>query len=258
MICSKCGNSFDSFSALSCPSCGNFYSDQDTLSLPPAAPEVLMPLWESPASRNFPLIVFFLTVKQLFYTPVSFFNTLQLKKNLSSAWLFALIAGSIGYTAAYLWSQILPDSFSTFFENNADGVLADNASSPALTLMFSPVYISIEFLSIALYSHFMLFITRKSKNAFYQTLKITAYSQSAMLLNIVPIIGSLLASVMFFWQLITGISVVHQTTRLKAFTALIFPLIAVALLFVILLLLLAFLGVAVSGIFGNLLPFLQQ
>jgi hypothetical protein len=228
------------------------------LSLPPVTPEVTIPLWESSAAKNFPLTVFFLTVKQLFYTPASFFNSLQLKKNLSSAWLFALIAGSIGYTAAYLWAQILPDSFSTFFENKADGILTDTASSPSLTLMFTPVYISIELLFVALYSHFMLFITRKSKNAFYQTLKITAYSQSALLLNIVPIIGSFLAFVMFFWQLITGISVIHQTTRLKVFTALIFPLIVFGLLCAIMLLLLAFLGIALSGVLGDFLPFLGQ
>src|SRR5512133_188365 len=257
MKCGKCGNSLDSFSAISCPSCGNFYSDQDTLSLPPATPEASMPLWESPASKKFPLTVFFLTVKQLFFAPERFFSTLHVKKNLSSAWLFALVAGSIGYTAAFLWSLILPDSMSTFFENKTDGILADSESSPALTLMFTPIYISIEFILVALYSHFMLFITRKSKNTFYQTLKITAYSQSALLLNVLPFVGSLLASVMFLWQMITGISVVHQTTRIKAFTALIFPLIAFALLFVLLLLLLAFLGVALSGILGDFLPFLQ-
>jgi hypothetical protein len=124
--------------------------------------------------------------------------------------------------------------------------------------MFTPVYISMEFLFIALYSHFMLFITRKRKNTFYQTLKISAYSQCALILNIVPIIGPLLATVMVFWQLITGLSVVHQTTRLRVFTALIFPLIVFAFLCVLLLLLLAFMGVALNNVFGDFLPFLQQ
>ncbi len=258
MMCSKCGNSHDSFSTLNCSSCGNFYSDNNTLSLPPTSPELLLPLWESPATKNYPLTVFFLTVKELFSAPERFFSTLQVKKNLSSAWLFALVAGSIGYTAAFLWSQVLPDSISSIFETKNDGILAGSESSPALTLMFTPVYISIEFLIIALYTHLMLLITRKSKNAFYQTIKITAYSQSAMLLNVLPFIGPLLASILFIWQLITGISVVHNTTRIKAFTALIFPLIVLALLGLAVLLLLAFLGVALSGIFSDILPFLQK
>lgn len=256
-MCSKCGNSLDSFSALSCPSCGNFYADQHTLSLP-ATPEVSMPLWESAAAKNFPLTVFFLTLKQIYSAPDQFFSALQLKKNFSAAWLFALIAGSIGYTTAFLWSQILPDSFSTFFAGHTNGILSESTSSPALTLMFTPVYISIEFFLVALYCHFMLLITRKRKNAFIQTLKITAYSQSALLLNIVPVIGPLLATVLFFWQLLTGISVVHQTTRIKAFTALIFPFFVLALFFIVLLLMLAFLGVALSGIFSDFLPFLEK
>jgi len=255
MICSKCGNNLDSFSALSCPSCGNFYADQDTMSPPPPTPEPSIPLWESPAAKNYPLMVFFLTVKQIFSTPERFFSTLQLKKNLSSAWLFALIAGSIGYSAAFLWSQILPDSISVFFDK---GILKDSDSSPASTLMFTPIYISIEFFFVALYAHFMLFIMRKNKSTFYQTLKIAAYSQCALLLNLIPVIGSLLASVLFLWQLITGISVVHHTTRIKAFTALILPLILLAVFCVLLLLLLAFLGVALSGIFGDILPFLEK
>ncbi len=258
MICSKCGNSLDSFSTLNCSSCGNFYSDNNTLSLPPSSPELTQPLWESPASKNYPLTVFFLTVKELFSAPERFFSTLQVKKNMSSAWLFAIVAGSIGYTTAFLWSLVLPESISSLFASKNNGILGGNESSPALTLMFTPVYISIEFFIIAAYTHFMLLITRKNKNAFYQTIKITAYSQSALLLNAVPFFGPFLASILFIWQLLTGISVVHQTTRIKAFTALVFPLFVLALLCVIVILLLAFLGVALSGIFSDILPFLQK
>gem|GEM_PF-1728397 len=260
MICSRCGfTDQEIFPSFTCPSCGSVYSSAEKLAAPlPVQKSFDDPIWESPDAHEFPLTAFIKTVKNLFLNPTDFFRQIHTKSHITSVWIFALIAGSIGYTFLFMWSQIFPENFTKFY-NEAESFLATSGeSSPAQTLLYTPLLVSIQLIFIALYTHFMLLITGNRKKSFKYTFKVTAYSQGALLLCVLPAIGSFCASIAMLFQIITGISAVHGISKLKALMALILPLLVLLSLVALILLLLAIFGIAASGVLDQLAPFLSN
>lgn len=257
MICSRCGFTNDGFlPGITCPSCGCVYSSEPEKKV--IYPQLTVPLWESPYSKEFPLSSFFRTSKEIFVNPDLFFGKLQSKSDLLSAWLYALIGGSLGYVIMYLWTQIFPPMDLSMFSDKTETLFATEESSSSTTLLYTPILITLEILFLTLYAHLMLIITRKRKKSLYFTFKIVSYSQCALLLNFIPVAGSFLSTVFMIFQIITGISHVHETSKFKAFISLFIPLIALLLLLVVFLFAAMIFGVAATGFLESLTPFLNN
>ena len=198
MICSRCGFPDNNIlPGFSCSSCGTVYSSE------PKTHRYLhqVPLWETADAKEFPFTSFLKTVKEIVINPDQFFKQISSKDQVLTTLLFALLCGSIGYTFLFLWSQLFPEQLSGMYEST-ESFFTDKESSSPTTLLFTPILIVLEILFITLYTHSMLVITRTSKNCFSSTLKIVSYAQCALLLNIIPVIGSFFSVVYMFFLLI--------------------------------------------------------
>lgn len=219
MNCTRCGFSSGFNGGYSCPSCGGIISSE------PVKPVIKVPvtvLWESIYARNNPFTAFFMTLKELFSKPSTFFARMPLVNTLPS-WLFALIAGSLGYTFSFLWSNYLPGLSDIYDE--AETLFALEESSSASTLLYTPILITLQILLITIYTHFALFVSRARNIPSKGTFKIVAYSQAAMILNIIPGIGSFCSTVYMLYLILTGIQVKNGTGKLKTFFLFFLPLI---------------------------------
>jgi hypothetical protein len=255
MICSRCGfTDNDILPGFACSSCGSIFST-DTNSYQYIVEQT--PLWETNHGKTFPFTAFLKTVQEIFLKPDHFFKQISPKSQVPSALLFALICGSIGYTFLFLWSQLFPEQLSGMYEGT-ESLFTDKESSSASTLLFTPILITLEILFITLYTHSMLFITNTKKNSFSSTLKLVSYAQCALLLNIIPVIGSFFSAVYMFFLLLTGIQHKHEIGKFKAFLILTLPLIIIFILVLIVLLVLILFGFAASGLLENITPFLHK
>lgn len=254
MICSKCGfTDNDILPGFACSSCGSIFST----STDSYHPIEQTPLWETNHAKAFPFTAFLKTVKEIFLKPDQFFKQISPKSQIPSALLFALICGSIGYTFLFLWSQLFPEQLSEMYEGT-ESFFTGKESSPATTLLFTPILITLEILFIAFYTHSMLFITRTKKHSFSSTLKIVSYAQCALLLNVIPVTGSLFSVIYMFFLLLTGIQQKNETGKFKVFLIITLPLIIVCTLVLIGLVVLILFGVAASGLLEKVAPFLNQ
>jgi hypothetical protein len=254
MICSRCGfPDNDILPGFSCSSCGTVYSSEPKTHLYTHQ----VPLWETTDVKEVPFTSFIKTVKEIFIKPDQFFKQISSKNQKLQALLFALLCGSIGYTFLFLWSQLFPEQLSEMYEST-ESFFTDKESSSAATLLFTPILIALEIIFIALYTHTMLCITRTSKNSFSSTLKIVSYAQCALLLNIIPVIGSFFSAVYMFFLLLTGIKYKHEIGKFKAFLVIFLPIIIISLSVLIVLFVLVVFGVVTSGLIEKSAPFLHQ
>lgn len=254
MICSRCGFSNNGLlPGFSCPSCGSVYSSEPAKKLSDKIQN--SPLWESPYAKDYPLSAFVKTSKEILWSPDSFYRKLQSKSNLLSAWLYALISGSIGYVLIYLWAQFFPSMDVSMLSEETDSILSATNTSGALKLLYTPIYITLEILFLTVYTHFVLILTRKKKKSLQFTFKIVSYAQNALLLNFIPVAGSFLSAVFMLLQIITGIAHVHETTKFKAFIAMLMPLFLLLLFISVIVSAAMLLGIAATGYLENLIPF---
>ena len=254
MICSRCGFSDNGIlPGFSCPTCGIVYSSE---------PKKIIyqhqtPLWETIYAKEYPFTSFFKTAKEIFLNPDQFLKQISSKEHVLTALLFALISGSIGYLFLFLWSQLLPQQISGIF-TETESLLTDKNASNVTTLLYTPILITLEILIIALYTHFMLVISRTRKMPFACTLKIVSYSQCALLLNLIPVIGSFFSAAYMIFLLLTGIKQKHGINNIKGFFILALPVIILSTLLLIIIIILVIFGVATSGLIENIAPFLHQ
>ena len=252
MICSRCGFTASGFMPdYSCPSCGGIYSSQiEKKQLPSEIP------WESNIAKENAFSSFFETVKDVLLKPEHFFKQLLPEGNILSGWLFALLVGSIGYTIQFIWSQIFPNQFSDFY--NSSESLFSNQNSSAETLLFTPLIITFKIWAITFYIHFMLMITRVKRVSMKGTFKVVSYAQSAMILQIIPVFGTIFSFIYTCVLLLIGLNQQHQTSKLKLFFIITLPIIVfIAFVLVILVFILLF-GMAAAGFLDKLIPFISQ
>ncbi|NLG15870.1 MAG: hypothetical protein GX556_00910 [Fibrobacter sp.] len=244
MNCYRCGyTSNNPITSHCCPACGGMIVTSEL-------PESKQIFWEStPASQN-PLKGLIDTLIQAIFNPDKLFllvkrSTAGLKPPL----LFGLITGSFGATTAFLWSLVTMNTLSGFQE--------DFAGLDGSTLILAPVYIFVQILLTAAYTHLLMRITRSSTTQFRLTLKTVCYCESAMVLNAIPIFGSMLSLVFWIYLLITGTSVVHSAGKIRVFLILSVP--VFILVFITALGLIAALagGLAATGLLGNIVPFFR-
>lgn len=206
--------------------------------------------WESaPASQN-PLKSLVDTLIQALFNPAQLFMLVKRSTaDLKWALLFGLITGSFGVATTFLWSIVTLNTFSGFRE--------DFAGLDGSSLILAPLYICIQILLTAAYTHLLMRITRSATAPFLLTFKTVCYCESAMILNAVPVFGSLLSLIFWIYLLITGTSIVHSAAKTRVFLILFTP--VLILVFIAALGLVAAVagGLAATGLIGNIIPFLR-
>jgi hypothetical protein len=244
--CYRCGYTTDNPPAsFACPACGGILAA-------PAAQDSCNPrflFWESPSAAGNPLKALVDTLQEVLFRPSKFFKTV---KNSTSpvfpSLLFGLVTGSFGITISFLWSLIIPEAASEFQYSSSE--------LSSSTLISAPLYILLQIILPAVYAQVMMRIFRSADAPFYLTLKAACYSESAVILNAVPAVGSILSPVVWLYLFVTGVSTIHSKSWTKTFLIMSIPLILL-FLFVFLVLIAVLAGrLAATGI-GDFLPVFQ-
>ncbi|MBN1575810.1 MAG: YIP1 family protein [Chitinispirillaceae bacterium] len=248
MKCPHCGKIIPYSAGFFCNQCGALLSSGTFVA--PAAPPPDLPAWETEKRLTTTLQTLFQTIFEVIFSPDRFFKKAVAKKfSALPAWIFGLAAGSIGLLAALFWSTIFRKygrSFtSTYF------LLTDEIPLPYM-LIAAPFFFSLQLFFTAAYIHIMLRFSRLKKASFSQTFRILCYAESPLVLQIIPLIGTLAGSLLSLYALLTGLHHLYTAGRVKLLFLLLLPFIALAAFILI---------VAIAGVLGGIIAgtgFLQE
>jgi hypothetical protein len=221
--CPKCNSRInDAYAAAECPVCGApLYRSSHTRRFASATAGTIP--WEDIESRGV-FIALGQTVYSALFQPKAFFTAVSRGTFTRNALLFGVVIGIIAgignfFSARYfsvmgLINTWLPSQYR--FEGAT--------TEPVHYLIALPLAIVAGLVAQALYIHLMLAITRSKSQPLSATLKVVCYTQPASLLAVIPAIGGTLA---FFWGLhitLVGIGIMHGSSKMRVFIALILPL----------------------------------
>ena len=248
MDCSRCGFSFSNISgALACPSCGSLLSDSRSHK----SHSIVETPWESAYASSYPLNALLDTLQQVLFNPGLFFAKIRnTSKKISPAWLYGLITGSFGMIAALLWSVL-------FRNVTPDALQSQGDLFQPGTLISAPVFISLQLLLAAGYAQFMLAITGARKLPFAFTFRAVCFAESAVILNAIPVLGTVVAPFVWIYLLITALHKLHQISWIKASVILVLPLLFISVLVMVSLIAALLGGLAAGGYLRELFPFLN-
>ena len=148
MNCQRCGYSSGIDFAVSCPLCGNLIANSTVKHVIAGQINEDEIPWEKQSNSSYPLNGLIETLQELFFQTNAFFKKLENIQNSKKALLFALITGSFGLTASFIWSYLLNVSTS--------GI--ESGQQRYLSYIFSPLLILLQILISTIYVHFMLSI----------------------------------------------------------------------------------------------------
>jgi hypothetical protein len=219
MICPFCKTNNPENSVV-CIACGvSLKPDPHTTGRETGAPD-----WEC-YGRLFNIPSFFITVKEVLFTPVETFAGLKKDSALFNAFLFGLVGGSVGALFSTFWSSLI-GLFGFLPHDNEMMRFLGNTENFIIALFITPVLTALGLFIISGMLHLCLMFTGGSNLQFYTTFKVFSYTHGATaLLNIVPIFGSFVA---FFWSIyinISGLKAAHKISFGQALFAVLLPLV---------------------------------
>ncbi len=222
--CPKCGTSFPHISSSPfCEICGHPLTTDSSITYKLSNCRRIP--WENIEALGL-FKALYITTSRCLFKPSQFFSDITEKSSAFQAWLFGLIAGSIGTIFDLLWRNPTANLFSILSEYGIDN---DFSYVNVQNLIYSPIIIAVYLTIIALYCHIILAITRSKKQNFSSTFIVVCYTQSIAILNIIPFIGNMIAPFWSIYILIAGISRVHGITKTRACLTILLPFILFAL-----------------------------
>lgn len=218
MQCVKCGALISSVGALThCHICGDFLHPSDPMKNQLTKTAGIP--WENMEHLGI-IRALYLTIYSCLLKPSTFFNYISEKSSLFHALLFGLCTGSIGILFDFFWNYRATNYLHTLTHFEFNSASNINAS----LLIFSPLIIIITIFAMSLYIHLLLLITNGKHRNFKSTTIALCYSQSIAVLNIVPLIGKIVATFWGLYIIITGISLVHAISKTRSSLTILLPL----------------------------------
>lgn len=221
-----------------CPLCGGIF---ESTSQKHKSSESAVISWENSSAKDYPLSAFLETIQDSFFKTECFFSKVKNSDAILPAWLYGIICGSIGMIAGFLWSVFLPGTLT---------INMSTGSESAYNLILSPALISFQIFFTTAYIQFLLFLFRSKRAPFSATFKVSCYALGPMILNTIPVAGPLLAVIMWFYQIVSGIHQVHQISKWKALAILIFPVFFLIFIIILFAMAIGIGGIAASGLFS--------
>jgi len=176
------------------------------------------------------------TIREVMTAPNAFFDSLGPDKEIGGAFLYYFALVLISTIAALFWQSVLPQPF-PFFSQNSE------LAAGAMPLRRLPFFLSVAliggliapFITAGLY-HLVLRLFGEGKRGFNTTLRVILFSQTAAILNIIPLAGSFFANIWSLALQAMGLSRRHHISLGKALLVIfgtIFFLFVIIFLFVV-------------------------
>ncbi len=198
-------------------------------SSPPPPPPALAPQpipWEDTRTAG-AVARLIATVKLLATAPGEAFARMPTVGGIGQPLLFAIIVAWIGIAISAAWGLLFGGMSLPFLDRDELGMFgAMMGMSTAMTLgivILAPIITAIVVFVQAGILHLMLMLVGGANKGFEATARVCSYSQAAQLAQAIPFCGGLLSMVWSLVLLIVGLATAHETTRGKAATAVILP-----------------------------------
>lgn len=171
------------------------------------------------------------TIKEILGTPEDFFSRLSPTGGFGKPLLYGLILGVVGVILGQIWTLVgnaigfsaagmMGSEFSNVMQQQATGIV-----SIIMLILVSVVAVPIGLFINAGVLHLMLMILGGANEDFEATFRAIAYSQTAQLAQIIPIIGTLAAAIWTIVLEVKALANLHDITSGKALLAIFLPLI---------------------------------
>jgi len=161
------------------------------------------------------------TAALLLLKPSHFFESLSRHVDGYMAWLYGLIAGSIGLVFGYLWTHIFsPWAFEALAPFAVD---MSHAGSAATALVMAPVVVTLNITVFSAYCHGLISLFGLRKRPFRATFAVVSYAQTGALWNIVPLVGNFVAFVWTLYIVAAGVQRLHHIGRLRFLAIILIP-----------------------------------
>ena len=187
-----------------------------------ATNELLLPPWERRERFGF-LNGLYLTIKDVLLAPGQFFHQMPSQVGMIQPLLFAVVLGVAATFFGWMWS-LAGSSLQLLVAENLGEVLRGPWWSFVLFL-FSPLIISFGVFVKAALIHLVLILLGGNKLGFEATFRVSAYSEAASILALVPFCGSVLGVVWGLVVVIIGLYSIHGIEPWKAVVAVLVPMV---------------------------------
>jgi len=194
------------------------------------------------------------TTRDLLFHPGAAFSSVTYEAGKRSSLLYALIYGSLGQILGIYWLTV-----AGILGNTIEAGTLENTIWFAGAALLTPLVLVISLYIAAGLAHLFLKVLRGARRPFSATFQVSAYVTGATSLlnlfplNLIPVAGSMVIPV---WALIltsVGLARAHQTSTIKAFFALLLPLIILVGIAVLIVA-----AVATLGLFGMLQALMES
>jgi len=164
----------------------------------------------------------FLTFKNALFQPKALFKARSHPDGLKEPLAFGLLTGGFGDMLAFFWPVLL---FSLGILPFGDSVFRHlNGIWIFLTLMVGiPLAVVLNMIFYSGILHLMLLLVRGGKEGYKSTFRVVAYSQAALAWNIIPFMGSWIATL---WKLVIqviGLHEIHHISYTRVIVAFLLP-----------------------------------
>jgi hypothetical protein len=181
---------------------------------------LLLPPWERRDRFGF-LNALYLTIKDVLLAPGQFFHRMPSQVGMAQPLLFAVVLGVAATFFAWMWS-LAGSSLQLLMAED----LGDALSGPwwsFVLFIFSPVIVGVGVLVKAGLVHVVLMLLGGDKLGFEATVRVSAYSEAASILALLPFCGNILGLVWGLVVLIIGLYSIHETDPWRAVVAVLAP-----------------------------------
>lgn len=239
--CPRCQNPLPDPPERFCPSCGADLDPQPA-TIPPLPPAVAASsAWDpgpgartgAPWDRRDQIgfaTALIETTQRVLTGPAAFFRSMAVTGGIGGPLVYALIVGYAGVVVSAIYEMVLNtvmgSSLSRFGGSEQMAAVMpylQGGLGLGIKLVLGPVFVVIGIFLFTGIIHLALMALGGAARGFEATFRVTCYSEASALLNIVPVCGSVLASVVMIVLMVIGLSEAHGTTRGRAAAAVLLP-----------------------------------
>jgi hypothetical protein len=174
------------------------------------------------------------TTKQVLSAPTRFFQAMDPEGGIGAPLLYAVIVGYVGLLANAVYEAVARGVLGTslgFWPRGSEWERMMTSMHWGATLVaqaiFGPVAIVIGLFVFAGIVHLMLLLVGGARRHFEATFRVSAYSEAAMVLGLIPVCGGLVSAILYIVLTVIGLGEAHGIGKGKAALAVLLPLILV-------------------------------